>query len=87
MELQIPHRVCAEISAQTVLQRKSKRDWRDFETAQRMERSKNSRSRNVPGSHPHAGGDPTEIECGRVHRISHLEKQFNDFSTTRKSEV
>ena len=37
MELQIPHRVCAEISAQTVLQRKSKRDWRDFETAQRME--------------------------------------------------
>ena len=34
MELQIPHCVCAEISAQTVLRRKSKRDRRDFETAQ-----------------------------------------------------
>ena len=87
MELQIPHCVCAEISAQTVLRRKSKRDRRDFETAQWMERSKNSRSRSVPGSHPHAGGNPTENECGGIHRISQREKQFDDFSTTRESEV
>lgn len=52
-----------------------------------MERSKNSRSRSVPGSHPHAGGNPTENECGGIHRISQREKQFDDFSTTRESEV
>ena len=44
-----------------------------------MERSKNSRSRSVPGSHPHAGGNPTENECGGIHRISQREKQFDDF--------
>ena len=52
-----------------------------------MERSKNSRSRSVPGSHPHAGRNPTENECGGIHRISQGEKQFDDFSTTRESEV
>ena len=52
-----------------------------------MERSKNSRSRSVPGSHPHAGRNPTENECGGIHRISQREKQFDDFSTTRESEV
>ena len=45
------------------------------------------RSRSVPGSHPHAGGNPTENECGGIHRISQREKQFDDFSTTRESEV
>ena len=44
-----------------------------------MERSKNSRSRSVPGSHPHAGRNPTENECGGIHRISQREKQFDDF--------
>ena len=39
-----------------------------------MERSKNSRSRSVPGSHPHAGRNPTENECGGIHRISQGEK-------------
>ena len=52
-----------------------------------MERSKNSRSRSMPGSHPHAGRNPTENECGGIHRISQREKQFDDFSTTRESEV
>ena len=41
----------------------------------------------LPGSHPHAGRNPTENECGGIHRISQREKQFDDFSTTRESEV
>ena len=35
----------------------------------------------------HAGRNPTENECGGIHRISQREKQFDDFSTTRESEV
>mgnify|MGYP001071114425 FL=1 len=41
----------------------------------------------VEAEHPHAGGNPTENECGGIHRISQREKQFDDFSTTRESEV
>ena len=41
----------------------------------------------LPESHPHAGRNPTENECGGIHRISQREKQFDDFSTTRESEV
>ena len=55
MELQIPHCICAEISAQGILRRKAQRDRENTAAVVRMEKGDDCRSRGVSGSYPYVG--------------------------------
>ena len=54
VELQIPHRICAEVSAQSVLRRKTQGDWENTAAVMRMEKGEYRRGGSMSGSYSHA---------------------------------
>ena len=54
MELQIPHRICAEISAQSIFRREAQRDRENTAAVVRMEKGDDPRGGSMPGSYSHA---------------------------------
>ena len=69
MELQIPHRICAEISAQSILWREAQRDRENTETAMRMEKGENRRGRSMSRSCTYASRDTAQNLGFELRRI------------------
>ena len=68
MELQIPHCICAKVSAASDISADQSGHRKDHQAAMRDEESGNNRSRGVPGSHPYVSEHTAEYQrvaiCG-----------------------
>ena len=60
MELQVPHRICAEVQKEDSLQPETGNRREDFEETVRMEGSGDNRGGSLPRPHTHVGGDTAE---------------------------
>ena len=87
MELQVSHRICAEVQKKGLLRRKAIRDMRNIATIMPMERSRNNRGRSMPGSHTYAGIDPAQNERFGIYGIFERKKCVIDISEVGKYEV
>ena len=87
MELQIPHRICAEISAQSILWRETQRDRKNTEAAMRMEKGENCRGRSVSRPCAYAPRDTAQNLGFELRRILKGKKFANDLRTIPKSKV
>ena len=74
MELQISHRVCTEIPAESVFWIEKGSNQRNTEAVVPVEGGRNHRRGSVPGSCAYAGEYPAEIERIGVHGIFEREK-------------
>ena len=70
MELQIPHRICAQIPQESFLQRKESCNRKDSTTTMRMEGRKDHRSGSMSRSHPSIRRNSAEVIGIRVYGIS-----------------
>ena len=77
MELQIPYRICAEISPESVLEGKTSGSRENSAAAVRMERGKDNRGRSVPGSHPSIRGDTAKDVGIKLYGVLKREEQHN----------
>ena len=87
MELQIPYCLCAEISAQRVLSRKTNSDRKDIASIMRMERDKDISSGGMPRSYPSIRGNPSEILSVEYYGISKGKEQYNAVRAIRRSKI
>jgi len=87
MELQIPYRICTEISPQSVLQGKKSSNRKNLAGTVWMERRKDHRSRSMPGSYPSLRRDPPEIFYFGVHGISKGKKRCKDVWAIRRTQI
>ena len=70
MELQVPHSICAEISAAGDLPKDKGRHRNDTAKIVRQQRSDNTRSRSMSGSCAYAGEHTATYQCSTVYGIS-----------------
>lgn len=61
MELKISHRICAEVQTKGILSGKESSNREKIASIMRVERCKNTGSRSVSRSYPHACKHPTEV--------------------------
>lgn len=87
VELQIPYRVCAEISQKSILQGKASSNRKDFAAVMRMERCKDHRSRSMSGSYSSFRGDSTEVLHFEFYGIPQRKKCCNAVRAIRRTEV
>ena len=66
-----------EIPTKNILWREASGNRENTARIVRMERCNDYRSRSMPGSYSHAGGDTTENECGQFYGVSQGKKQFD----------
>ena len=78
MELQISYRICAKVSAESVLWGETQGSRRNFADAVQLEEGEYSRGRGMPGSRTYAGGNSAEGGGIELHGILEREEQLDD---------
>ena len=87
MELQVPYRICAKISAKSLFRREANGDQRNIEEVMPVERSRNYRGRSMPGSYTYAGEHPAENERFGIYGIFEGEECVAHISEMGEYEV
>lgn len=78
MELEVSHRICAEISKESILWGKAERDRRNTADAVQLEEDQDHRGRGMPGPRAHVGGDTAKGVGIQFHGISEGKEQPDD---------
>ena len=87
MELQIPHRIRAEVSTQGVLLRKKSSSRKNSATAMRMERRKSNCGRSVPRPYPSIRRD-TAKDCSiKLYGVAQGKEQHNAIRAIRRTQI
>ena len=85
MELQIPRRVCSEISSESILRAKAVRYRQNLARVVQMEANKHHRSGSLPRPCAYAVGNTTENERVIVCGISERQRYTNGGATSNTS--
>ena len=78
MELQVPYRICSEISEADRVWKDQSEHWSNPADIVRAEKSGDPGSGSLCGSHPHAGEHPPEFERITICGVPEREKLADD---------
>ena len=87
MELQIPRRVCPEISSESILRAKAVRYRQNLVRVVQMEANKHHRSGSLPRPRAYAVGNTAENDRVIVYGISERQKQPDDIRTVEQHQI
>ena len=87
MELQISYRICTEVSAKSVLHRKTSSNRKDTAVIMRMEKRTSNRSGSVPGSYPYVFRDTAENGSLKFYGIPKGKEQHIVVRAIRRAQI